>query len=280
MRRKMEKKMRETDRMSLSDFLAAKGHTELEGNCANLPGQMEHLRGIVRNPNIRFMLEIGFNAGHSADVFLSENPNLKLVSYDIGEHLYTLAGKQYIDEKYPGRHTLVLGDSKETLPRNRGKFDCFFIDGGHDYLSASSDMRECARLANPYALVIMDDVVESTSADYTIEPTRVWAQSLESGLVSQIFKAEYGNARGMAVGFYSGTGAVMDRDGKTADFYHKQKKHDKEVLYNLVESSIKELERSGKLPEYPMTTTEDTLYTRLYMKLTSVLALMMISNPS
>ena len=251
--------------MSLSDFLKNRGFFECEGNCGDLPGQMEHLGNIVRNENIKTMLEIGFNAGHSADVFLSQNPNLKLTSYDLGEHTYTLVAKEYIDKKYPGRHTLVLGDSKETLPRNVGLYDCFFIDGGHDYASASSDMKECARLAKPYAIVVMDDVVQSSPASYTVEPTRVWSESLEKGLVSQIFKAEYTQGRGMAVGFYGLAGG-----GKSAHF--------SEQIYKLTNDCIKELEKSGKLPEWPLTSGEDTLYTRLYMKLTSALAVLMVGS--
>jgi predicted O-methyltransferase YrrM len=34
--------------------------------------------------------EIGFNAGHSAALMLSANPNLNLTSIDIGDHSYTI----------------------------------------------------------------------------------------------------------------------------------------------------------------------------------------------
>lgn len=260
--------------MALSEFLRVRGFFEWEGNCGDLPGQMEHLRSIAKNPNIKSMLEIGFNAGHSADVLLSENPDLKLISYDLGEHPYTVVAKEYIDEKYPGRHTLVLGDSKETLPRSNLKYDCFFIDGGHDYASASSDMKECARLANPYALVIMDDVCYSTSADYTIAPTKVWGESIDRGLVCQIFKAEYGQGRGMGVGFFSGAAG----GGKISDLFQPKKRNDFEGLYRLVEESIKELEKSKLLPDLPLTSSEESLYLRIYKRLTSALAILMISS--
>jgi len=213
--------------MSLSEFLKSRGHTELaEGHCGSVPKQMEHLREIVRNPRIKTMLEIGFNAGHSADVFLSENPNLHLTSYDLGTHVYGPVGKEYIDATYPGRHTIMLGDSRETLPKNNSKYDCFFIDGGHEYDVALSDMKNCARLANPYAVVIFDDIVYKIPAEYTEGPTKVWDESVNNGLVHHVYNAEYGPGLGMAVGVF--TPAPVQKAGfrtKTKKNYIKKNKY-------------------------------------------------------
>jgi hypothetical protein len=38
-------------------------------------------------------LEIGFNAGHSAEVFLKNNKDLILTSFDLGEHNYVTTAK-------------------------------------------------------------------------------------------------------------------------------------------------------------------------------------------
>jgi len=46
-------------------------------------------------------MEIGFNAGHSAEVFLKNNNELFLTSFDLGFHDYITAAKEYIELKYP-----------------------------------------------------------------------------------------------------------------------------------------------------------------------------------
>ena len=153
--------------MSLNDFLNEKGVRELEGNCDNIPAQKQHIAEICWNRRIKNILEIGFNAGHSAEVILSANKEAHVTSFDLGAHSYAYVGKAYIDKKFPGRHTIIYGDSKITVPKqegnlpksNNGHYECFFIDGGHDYETAKADIQNCSRLARPCAMVMMDDVV-------------------------------------------------------------------------------------------------------------------------
>jgi hypothetical protein len=40
-------------------------------------------------------MNIGFNDGHSAEIFLQTNKNLKLTSFDLGEHDYVNVSKEY-----------------------------------------------------------------------------------------------------------------------------------------------------------------------------------------
>lgn len=63
------------------------GHTQLE------PKLTEFLSKMVAPNRIKTVLEIGFNAGHSADTFLKSNKNIKLTSFDIGTHAYMNLGK-------------------------------------------------------------------------------------------------------------------------------------------------------------------------------------------
>lgn len=191
--------------MSLNDFLHDFGVKELEGNCNDIPAQKNHIASITMNRNVKKVLEIGFNAGHSAEVILSSNPNLHLTSYDINTHSYTMIGKMYIDKKFPGRHTLIYGDSKKMVPKDTGKYDCFFIDGGHDYETAKADLNNCKKLAKPCAMVMFDDVIlpATEGISYSLGPTQVWQEAARDSIVTSICEYKYGLTRGMAIGFFS-----------------------------------------------------------------------------
>ena len=189
--------------MRLHSFLEKRGFKDFEGFSQQLPQQVEHLTKCVSNDTIQTMLEIGFNAGHSAEIFLEANPRLHLISYDLKAHDYTASGKEFIDLTYPGRHTIIYGDSKITVPEDNNTYDAFFIDGGHDYICANADIRNCYRLAKHGSLVIVDDVVSPTNQQqWSVDPSRVWQEVLQEGLVKQIFSAEYAQGRGMVVGYY------------------------------------------------------------------------------
>jgi len=55
--------------MNITTFLNHRGFHEFEGFSQQVPWQVKDLMNLTKNPNIRAM-EIGFNAGHSAEVFL------------------------------------------------------------------------------------------------------------------------------------------------------------------------------------------------------------------
>jgi Methyltransferase domain len=96
--------------------------------------------------------------------------------------------KRLIDKKFPGRHTLVCGDSRDTVPafaaRNPGlRFDLVFIDGGHDYEVAKADLMNMRPLCTDTTVVIMDDLMPEWP--FGEGPTRSWDEAIDEGLVSQ-----------------------------------------------------------------------------------------------
>lgn len=112
----------------------------------HLPAPHDALAPPDLPPRALRLLQIGFNAGHSAATLLSAGgPTAKLVSFDLGEHPCTTAADAYLASSFPNKHTLVLGDSRSTLADWRGTeacaalspFDLCFIDGGHSYEVAS-----------------------------------------------------------------------------------------------------------------------------------------------
>ena len=191
---------------TLSDYLKTKGCDITEGHCGQVDEQRNDLLNITSQPNIKVM-EIGFNAGHSAETFLINNPTLTLVSFDIGEHEYLYDGKNYIDMTFPGRHTLIIGDSTVSVPNYISnnpdvKFDVIFIDGGHDYQISRADMANSITLAHNETTIIMDDTTYTPgwAVSYTFGPTQVWNEFEHSGVVKSICKRDYTVGRGMTWG--------------------------------------------------------------------------------
>jgi len=108
------------------------------------------------------ILEIGFNAGHSALLFLLSNTHSKLVCFDNCKHKYTEKCYEYLRKKFGDRIELIKGDSNKKLTeyyyRNSKRFDLLHIDGGHDNIVANNDFFNCYKLAKEDSIIIWDDV--------------------------------------------------------------------------------------------------------------------------
>ena len=104
------------------------------------------------------ILEIGFNAGHSALLYLIANPYSKIHFFDLGEHDYSRKCFAYLDSVFPNRLTVTWGDSTVTVPAYPASvFDFIHIDGGHTRIVAESDFHNCRHFANPETLLMIDD---------------------------------------------------------------------------------------------------------------------------
>lgn len=172
-----------------------------EGHCS--PNQMQFfLNWLGQHKDVKTIFEIGFNAGHSAFTFLSARPDIKVVSLDLGAHDYVNKGKLLIDRTFPGRHTLIIGDS--TIHLSAGtptaelikayKPDCFFIDGGHDAPIPERDIYNCVALSKPGSWFIIDDVI-----DHHRDVMKGVRCAIESGWMAPLQQYKDGNVRGWLV---------------------------------------------------------------------------------
>ncbi len=192
--------------MSLNKFLKERNCNIIEGYSRLCYKETIILQALVSDLKIKNILEIGFNAGHSSDTFLSFNSSCNVVSFDIGEHSYIKVAKEFIDSFYPNRHTLILGDSTKTIPKYESdiKFDLIFIDGGHSYDVARADLLNCKRFAHKDTIVIMDDTMytKDWEAEYTKGPTRAWLEGIKNNTVIEINHSDFEPGKGMSWGKY------------------------------------------------------------------------------
>jgi predicted O-methyltransferase YrrM len=190
---------------SINAYLARKGFHSFEGNTGLCAPKCELLAMFAKESTTA--LEIGFNAGHSADTMLRANKNLSLVSFDLGCHAYVQPAADYIQFLHPGRHALFIGDSTQTLPlyieaNPDKKFDLLFIDGGHDYEVAKADMENCLKLAHSDSIIIMDDTiyVPMWEKDYSKGPTKVWQEFAATGTIKDDVRITLDSYNGISYG--------------------------------------------------------------------------------
>jgi len=167
-------------------YLLGWGHGVFEGSSGD--DEMGYLVDLVRRTSARTVLEIGFNVGLSSQAMLSAAPDVRVVSFDLGFHTYIGRAKEYVDRRFPGRHELVLGDSRATLPTYAAKagrqmFDLAFVDGGHELEVVRADLRNARTLCKSNAHVMVDDL--APWKPWGVGPALAWREALDEGLIVQ-----------------------------------------------------------------------------------------------
>jgi len=151
---------------------------EFEGNICYPHKSFTPLQDKIRQFNLAFlaqqctnMLEIGFNAGHSAAIALLSNPKLKVTAIDDGKHPYVKPCYELLLRYFGSdRIRLIIGDSTSVLPAIRQdqtppSFDLIHIDGSNQLKVVNDDLYHCICLSAPYAYLILNDVQKAHIAD-------------------------------------------------------------------------------------------------------------------
>ena len=109
------------------------------------------------------IVEIGFNAGHSAMLGLTANDDVVYRSIDFGQQ-YTEACYHVLKNRFGDRISLTIGDSADVLPIIKEIYPeidtlktGWFIDGDHSYEYFKKDMTNVLNLAKQGDLIFLDD---------------------------------------------------------------------------------------------------------------------------
>eukprot|EP00322_Chrysochromulina_rotalis_P007653 CAMPEP_0115844472 /NCGR_PEP_ID=MMETSP0287-20121206/8845_1 /TAXON_ID=412157 /ORGANISM="Chrysochromulina rotalis, Strain UIO044" /LENGTH=277 /DNA_ID=CAMNT_0003298197 /DNA_START=93 /DNA_END=926 /DNA_ORIENTATION=+ len=136
------------------------------GHTAQVPSQVLSLRSeLTRNAGLRngTICEVGFNAGHSAVIWLEATQN-RLVEFDLMNLNYSSASRLFIESKYPGRVTFHPGPSRITMPEHAERVrqhaappcDLWLVDGDHGK-HAEHDFLNAILAARAGTVIIADD---------------------------------------------------------------------------------------------------------------------------
>lgn len=136
------------------------------GHTAQVPVQVSSLRSLLDHfPALRTgtVCEIGFNAGHSAVLWL-EGTQARVVEFDLLQLPYSFASRAFVEQRYPGRTTFEVGDSKVTARRYAGLVrngtapacDLWVVDGDHG-IGAKHDFLHALAASHAGTLVVADD---------------------------------------------------------------------------------------------------------------------------
>jgi predicted O-methyltransferase YrrM len=128
---------------------------------------------LQEHSEIKNVLETGFHVGLSAAIMMEARPDIRVVSSDIFWFDYTRRAKLLLDIYYPGRSTLLAGNSVNTLPTffNTVPYtpDFVFIDGGHERPVPYIDLYHILNHIKTGTPIMIDDYCQEHGQNGVIE---------------------------------------------------------------------------------------------------------------
>eukprot|EP00929_Paragymnodinium_shiwhaense_P108564 TRINITY_DN74884_c0_g1_i1.p1 TRINITY_DN74884_c0_g1~~TRINITY_DN74884_c0_g1_i1.p1 ORF type:complete len:298 (-),score=55.67 TRINITY_DN74884_c0_g1_i1:149-1042(-) len=155
-----------------------------EGNIASSEKALSMYFNVARGPTVKNICEIGFNAGHSAAIYLNANPQANLYSFDIAQFKYTVGNLQLMKELFPERFDFIVGPSATAVPEFHQmkpdvKCDVISVDGDHSTEGTYADLVAMREMASCRNWVLMDDAGwKSTNA--------AWQKAKDEGILTQV----------------------------------------------------------------------------------------------
>lgn len=160
-----------------------------EGHSGDFREQQMLYAHLSRLPCVRRVCEIGFNAGHSAAIWL-QNPLVEVIFFDLFQHSAGPIAEEYLRRNIEGadqRLKIVKGSSVNAVPAAdalEASCDLLVVDGGHAREVARADIENFKRLANKdFHLLVVDDVYCDSYC--CLGPTRAVDDTQKAGIISE-----------------------------------------------------------------------------------------------
>ena len=173
--------------------IAMKFGIGIEGNSGDHRDMYRLYFEIAQLDFIKTVCETGFNAGHSAFMWLNANPDLVVYSFDIDVHNYTRPMVYKLQSMFPGRLHLTYGDSRNSIPHFRWECpevqcDLVIVDGGHHADIPAWDLDNFRYMVprNRDNLVILDDWPGRWDVNLTIG--NMWRERVKARWVKELFQ--------------------------------------------------------------------------------------------
>ena len=158
----------------------------------------------ARLPADSAVCEVGFNAGHSAAVWLITNPSITMHAFDLFKTNESRRCFAVLQSLFPGRLVGHSGDSLRTVPATTLQRPCALVhvDGKHSYDNTLRDALNLVPKASPDALFLFDDQCAPTACEARLvtpaEPTLASCDLVRAGLISPV-EAVISGPRGWSV---------------------------------------------------------------------------------
>ena len=178
----------------------------MEGHSGQMEKQTLTYQTLAKTSFVKTVCETGFNAGHSALLFLSTKADIHVYSFDLGVHPYGRPSVDLLQKTFPGRLNVTWGDSKVTVPafakyHPNIKCDIVIVDGGHNYREAKADLRNLRAMAQTsYNFLIIDDHPSDTLPGVK----KAWEEELSANQLQEHFRCNFHSdtRRGFTVAKY------------------------------------------------------------------------------
>jgi hypothetical protein len=167
----------------------------IEGSTSSFLGKVRLMQAVAHKAwgmntesGSRTVCEVGFNAGHSALLWLLAGAT-RVISFELGQYSYSHVAAAWLAERFPGKLHVVMGDSLHTVPTFSAMFpaekcNIVVVDGGHLFEHARGDLLNLKKLVDvgPRArsshVLLVDDTNQPPVA-------AAWEQAQAEGLAAQ-----------------------------------------------------------------------------------------------
>lgn len=149
----------------------------------NKPFRASFLNRAASAPGgVKTYCEVGFGAGHSTLLMLNGLPEVRVHVFDKGTARYAIPAHDYLDDRYPERFYMYLGDSQHTVPRMIDYFpgdacDLVYLDGSTSFEDVKADLSNFQKLTSNEHTLVLANAVEGS------ETLRAWDEMVRAGKI-------------------------------------------------------------------------------------------------